>query len=164
MRSPHQPAAADNGAATFQSPPLDTHDFIRAAARALGMDNAGIDRAAEDGGCAIGDLLITVAPLSPPPGRQDAMPRPEVQVMLTVVMRQRFSDMPAQDASALLANAPGLLAGFDAAIGCLPEGEATLHRRVTLPAGDAEGQALAGEMVATARLATLVFSPGIAGG
>ncbi len=83
------------------------------------------------------------------------MLRSEVQVMLTVVMRQRFSDMPAQDASALLSNAPGLLAGFEAAIGCLPEGEATLHRRVTLPAGDAEGQALAGEMVATARLATV---------
>ncbi|AVS75430.1 hypothetical protein [Paracidovorax cattleyae] len=164
MRSPHSPAAADNGAASFQSPPLDTHDFVRAAARALGMDNAGIDRAAEDGGCAIGDLLITVAPLSPPPGRQGAMPQSEVQVMLTVVMRQRFSEMPAQDASALLSNAPGLLAGFDAVIGCLPEGEATLHRRVTLPAGDAEGQALAREMVATARLATLVFSTGAAGG
>jgi hypothetical protein len=162
MPSPFALAVPDQGIDRFSSSPTEPLDVLRAAVRALGLGSEEADRAAEDGGCAIDDLLITVAPLPSAPGAA-AAPSAGLPMMLTVVMPQRFAEMPSQDASALLANAPGLLAGFDAAIGCLPEGEATLHRRIALPAGDTGGQALAREMVASARLASLVFTPGVVG-
>lgn len=162
MPSPFALAVPDQGIDRFSHSPTEPLDVLRAAVRALGLGSEEADRAAEDGGCAIDDLLITVAPLPSAPGAA-AAPSAGLPMMLTVVMPQRFAEMPSQDASALLANAPGLLAGFDAAIGCLPEGEATLHRRIALPAGDTGGQALAREMVASARLASLVFTPGIVG-
>lgn len=162
MPSPFALAVPEQGIDRFSNSPAEPLDVLRAAVRALGLGSEEADRAAEDGGCAIDDLLITVAPLPSAPGAA-AAPSAGLPMMLTVVMPQRFAEMPSQDASALLANAPGLLAGFDAAIGCLPEGEATLHRRIALPAGDTGGQALAREMVASARLASLVFAPGVVG-
>ncbi len=163
MPSPFALAAPDQGAHRFSHSPTDPLDVLRDAVRALGLGSEEADRAAEDGGCAIDDLLITVAPMPQPPSPATAPQTAGLPVMLTVVMPQRFAEMAPQDASALLANAPGLLAGFDAAIGCLPEGEATLHRRVALPDDDTGGQALAREMVASARLASLVFATGVAG-
>lgn len=162
MPSPFALAVPDQGLDRFSNSPTEPLNVLRAAVRALGLGSEEADRAPEDGGCAIDDLLITVTPLPPAPGTA-AVSSAGLPMMLTVVVPQRFAEMPSQDASALLANAPGLLAGFDAAIGCLPEGEATLHRRIAVPADDTGGQALAREMVASARLASLVFAPGVVG-
>ncbi|MDR7149743.1 outer membrane receptor protein involved in Fe transport [Hydrogenophaga palleronii] len=101
------------------------HDLTRDASQALGLNTQAAAQAAVDGGVVLDGALVTVSalPLDPADG-----PLANSKLMVSVDTGRRLQDLSAQAAVELLAQAPGLLAVFDAAIGCQPDGAIVLHR------------------------------------
>lgn len=101
------------------------HDLTRDASQALGLNTQAAAQAAVDGGVVLDGALVTVSalPLDPADG-----PLANSKLMVSVDTGRRLQDLNAQAAVGLLAQAPGLLAVFDAVIGCQPDGAIVLHR------------------------------------
>lgn len=135
-----------------------THDLTRSAAEILGLDHEAAAQAAADGAIVIDGALVTVAPLSlvvaEEPSRTGAL-------MVSVDTGLLLQDLGMQVAAELLAHAPGLLAVFEATIGCSPDGTLMLHRVVKADALAAAD--LAHCLLATRRLTQLLgLEPGTA--
>lgn len=100
-------------------------DLTLHAARILGLADADAARAAAEGAIVLDDALVTVAPL---PLIQATGEPHAAALMVSMDTGLRLQSLDRRTTSALLGHAPGLLAVFDAAIGCQPDGAITLHR------------------------------------
>jgi hypothetical protein len=118
-------ASAETMDAAFAALLARTHDLTRDASLALGLNTQAADQAAADGGVVMDGALVTVSPLALDLA-EGALENSSL--MVSVDTGRRLQDLDAQAAVALFAQAPGLLAVFDAAIGCQPDGVIVLHR------------------------------------
>lgn len=143
--------SADTQDAAFAALLARTHDLTRDASLALGLNTQAAAQAAADGGVVLDGALVTVAPL--PLGVTDGSLQSGV-LMVSVETGRRLQDLGTQAVAELLVNAPGLLAVFDAAIGCQPDGAIVLHRSVK--AADTAGADLAHCMRVTRQLTRLL--------
>jgi len=111
--------------ASFAALLARTHELTRDASLVLGLNTQAAAQAAADGGVVMDGALVTVSPLPLDPAEG---PLENSKLMVSVDTGRRLQDLNVQAALALFAQAPGLLAVFDAAIGCQPDGVIVLHR------------------------------------
>lgn len=132
---------------------IDIHALTQGAARILGLDEHAAMQAAADGAVVIEGALVTVMPLPLVAGRGSML-------VVSVNTGRSLQDLGLQVAAELFAHAPGLLAVFEVAIGCQPDGMIVLHRAVK--ADELEPTELAHCMLATRRLTPLLgLEPGV---
>jgi len=148
---PTAAASAETMDTAFAALLARTHDLTRDASLALGLNTQAAAQAAADGGVVMDGALVTVSPLPLDPADG---PLKNSKLMVSVDTGRRLQDLDAQAAVALFAQAPGLLAVFDAAIGCQPDGVIVLHR--VMKAVDAAAGDLAHCMRASRQLARLL--------
>ncbi|MEQ6350082.1 hypothetical protein [Ralstonia pseudosolanacearum] len=127
------------------------HELTHAAARALGLDEPAAVQAADDGGVVLNGTLVTVTPM---PLEGLAGEAGDGALVVSATLGCRVGALDARALCALFAHAPGVLAVYNAAIGCQPNGELVLHRMV--PVHDAVVDTLAQDLVVTQQLAVLL--------
>lgn len=127
------------------------HELTHAAARALGLDELAAAQAADDGGVVLNGTLVTVTPM---PLEGLAGEAGDGALVVSATLGCRVGALDARALCALFAHAPGVLAVYNAAIGCQPNGELVLHRMV--PVHDAVVDTLAQDLVVTQQLAVLL--------
>ncbi|MBB6582259.1 type III effector protein chaperone [Ralstonia solanacearum] len=124
------------------------HELTHAAARALGLDEPAAAQAADDGGVVLNGTLVTVTPM-PLEGLAG-----DGTLVVSATLGCRVDGLEAQTLCDILAHAPGVLAVYNAAIGCQPDGTLVVHRMV--PARDTAFDTLAEDMFVTQQLAALL--------
>ncbi len=118
------------------------HELTHAAARALGLDEPAAAQAADDGGVVLNGTLVTVTPM-PLEGLAG-----DGTLVVSATLGCRVGECD------ILAHAPGVLAVYNAAIGCQPDGTLVVHRMV--PVRDEAVDTLAEDMFVTQQLAALL--------
>ncbi|NKA50602.1 type III effector protein chaperone [Ralstonia solanacearum] len=104
-----------------------------------------------DGGVVLNGTLVTVTPM---PLEGLAGEAGDGALVVSATLGCRVGALDARALCALFAHAPGVLAVYNAAIGCQPNGELVLHRMV--PVHDAVVDTLAQDLVVTQQLAVLL--------
>jgi hypothetical protein len=139
-------------AATHEGPLGRAQEITSTAFRALGLTAPQAAQAAAVGGAVLNGSLVSVMPLAISSLTGQAA---HDQFLISVETPRRVEQLDAQQAGAMLAHGPGLLAVHRATLGCQPDGRIVLHR--TLDAGTATPQDLVHAMKTTQQLVQLLW-------